>query len=155
MNTEVMFSSKSDDWSTPKEFYKALDAEFNFTYDPCPLKSKEDGLQTDWIGNIFINPPYSNIKAFLEKGLQELEKGNAKTLVYLVPARTDTKWFHEYVYNKAEIRFIRGRLKFGDSKNSAPFPSMLVIFKLSDLKDFEVELKQPNKFKLFFAKLFI
>lgn len=97
MNNNLMFSHKSDDYSTPKEFYKALDTEFNFTFDPCPLRSNEDGLQTDWVGNIFINPPYSNIKGFLEKGLSELEKGNAKTLVYLVPARTDTKWFWDYV----------------------------------------------------------
>lgn len=129
MNTEVMFSKKSDDWSTPKDFYNELDKEFNFTFDPCPLRGTEDGLQKDWFGNVFINPPYSNIKGFLEKGLEELNKGNATTLVYLVPARTDTKWFHDYVYNKAEIRFIKGRLKFGESKNSAPFPSMLVIFR--------------------------
>lgn len=129
MNTELMFSKKTDDWSTPKELYNKLNNEFNFTFDPCPLRSEEDGLNIDWVGNIFINPPYSNIKGFLEKGLNELKKGNANVLVYLVPARTDTKWFHEYVYNKAEIRFIKGRLKFGDSKNSAPFPSMLVIIK--------------------------
>lgn len=129
MNTEVIFSKKSDDWSTPVDFYNKLNTEFNFDFDPCPLKSSEDGLQKDWIGNIFINPPYSNIKAFLEKGLEELKKGNAKILVYLVPARTDTRWFHDYVYNKAEIRFVKGRLKFGESKNSAPFPSMVVIFR--------------------------
>lgn len=129
MNTELMFSKKTDNWSTPKDFYENLNKEFNFDFDPCPLESGENGLLVDWIGNIFINPPYSNIKDFLKKGLIELDKGNAKTLVYLIPSRTDTRWFHEYIYNKAEIRFIKGRLKFGDSKNSAPFPSMVVIFK--------------------------
>lgn len=123
-----MFSHKTDDWSTPKEFYDILDKEFSFDMDPCPLRSEEDGLNKDWKGNIFINPPYSNIRKFIEKGLDEIHKGNAKTLVYLVPARTDTKWFHDLVYNKTEIRFIKGRLKFGDSKNSAPFPSMVIIY---------------------------
>jgi hypothetical protein len=80
-------------------------------------------------GRVFINPPYSNIRGFLQKGLEELKRGNVELLVYLIPARTDTKWFHEFVYGKAEIRFIKGRLKFGNSKNSAPFPSMLVIYK--------------------------
>jgi len=129
MNVDLMFSKKTDDWSTPKDFYQELDKEFNFDFDPCPLRSTTDGLSIDWNGSVFINPPYSNIKAFLEKGITELSKGNAKQLVYLVPARTDTKWFHDLVYNKSEIRFIKGRLKFGDSKNSAPFPSMLIIFK--------------------------
>ena len=129
MNVDLMFSKKTDDWSTPKEFYQELNKEFSFDFDPCPLRSLTDGLNIDWNGNVFINPPYSNIRAFLEKGLSELSKGNVKQLVYLVPARTDTRWFHDLVYNKAEIRFIKGRLKFGDSKNSAPFPSMLVIYK--------------------------
>lgn len=127
--SEVVFSSKSDDWSTPSDLYIKLNGEFLFDFDPCPLHSKFNGLEIDWIGSIFINPPYSNIKGFLKKGIEELDKGNAHTLVYLVPSRTDTKWFHEFIYNKAEIRFIKGRLKFGDSKNSAPFPSMICVFK--------------------------
>lgn len=131
MNNDVLFSKKTDDWSTPKELFNELNKEFNFTYDPCPLRGLVDGLETDWIGNIFINPPYSNITAFLEKGMNELKNNNAQTLVYLLGSRTDTKWFHKYIYNNpnAEVRFIKGRLKFGNSKNSAPFPSMIVIFK--------------------------
>ena len=129
MNTELMFSHKTDNWSTPKDFYNVLNETFKFTFDPCPLRGKENGLELDWIGNIFINPPYSNIRKFIEKGLEEHKKGNAKLLVYLVPARTDTKWFHELVLNKFNIQFIKGRLKFGDSKNSAPFPSMLLILR--------------------------
>ena len=128
MNTEILFSHKTDNWSTPLSLYKQLDEEFNFNMDPCPLRSLTDGLDLDWKGNIFINPPYSNVEAFLKKGIEELEK-NANTLVYLLASRTDTKWFHKYIYNKAEIRFIKGRLKFGDNKNSAPFPSMIVIFR--------------------------
>jgi len=84
MNNEILFSAKSNDWSTPKDFYNKLDEEFKFDMDPCPLRSNEDGLDKDWIGNIFINPPYSNVGAFLDKGIQELEKGNTKLLVYFI-----------------------------------------------------------------------
>ena len=129
MNNQLFFSHKSDSWSTPGDLYDDLNNEFNFDFDPCPLDDNLNGLITPWRGNIFINPPYSNIAAFLNKGMVEIQSGNAKKLVYLLPVRTDTKWFHKYIYNKAEIRFIKGRLKFGDSKNSAPFPSMIVIFK--------------------------
>lgn len=129
MNSELMFSHKTDDWSTPKQFYNDLNEEFNFTYDPCPLRAEFDGLNEAWIGRVFINPPYSNIRAFISKGLEEIKQGNADVCVFLVPARTDTKWFHELVLDRAELRFIKGRLKFGESKNSAPFPSMLAIFK--------------------------
>ena len=139
MVSKTLFSKATDNWSTPTDFYKELDREFNFDSDPCPLNADFDSLvdSTLWVGSVFINPPYSNIKGFLEKGLSELEKGRAKTLVYLIPARTDTKWFHQYIYEPMrvgvdlyiEVRFIKGRLKFGGAKNSAPFPSMLVIFK--------------------------
>ena len=105
-----MFSHKSDDWSTPKDLYEALNEEFHFTFDPCPLRSEFDGLDIPWIGSIFVNPPYSNIKSFLSKGANELHEGNAKVIVYLVPARTDTKWFHEYVYNKQRV-YIKRKIK--------------------------------------------
>lgn len=128
---DVLFSSKSDDWSTPIDFYTKLNNEFNFNFDPCPLKSSINGLNISWNGNVFINPPYSNIEQFIKKGFYEFATGRSKTLVYLIPARTDTKWFHTYIYMNplVEIRFIKGRLKFGNSKNSAPFPSMLIILK--------------------------
>jgi site-specific DNA-methyltransferase (adenine-specific) len=128
-NTTGLMSSNKQDWSTPKDFYDKLNKEFCFTFDPCPLNPSFDGLKVDWVGNIFINPPYNNQRSFFEKGLEELKKGNAKLLVYLVPSRTDTKLFHELIYGKAEIRFIKGRLKFGGSNGSAPLPSMLVIFR--------------------------
>ena len=128
MVDRALFSSNTDDWSTPKDFYDKLNDEFNFTFDPCPLHSKVDGLKIEWGTSVFVNPPYSNIKDFLIKAHEELDK-ESKTIVFLVPSRTDTKWFHEYVYGKAELRFIKGRLKFGNAKNSAPFPSMLCIFK--------------------------
>lgn len=131
MVNKVLFSKASDNWATPQDFYDSISSEFDFNLDPCPLNAEHDALADnyEWKGVVYINPPYSNIRAFLEKGLSELKKGNAELLVYLVPARTCTKWFHDLVYNKAEIRFIKGRLKFGDSKNSAPFPSMLVIYR--------------------------
>jgi hypothetical protein len=119
------FSSASEHWATPAETYSALDSEFHFDYDPCPLRSEEDGLRQSWAGKrVYCNPPYGpKIRAFLERGLE------AEVAVFLIPARTDTKWMHEIVLLHAkEIRFLKGRLKFGDAKNSAPFPSMVVVF---------------------------
>lgn len=133
MNTDVMFSHKSDEWETPQDLFDRLDAEFHFDLDVCATDDnhkcakyytlKQDGLSQEWHGTVWCNPPYSNIKEWAKACY---EYGNA---VMLVPSRTDTKWFHDYVYNKSEIRFIKGRLKFGDSNNSAPFPSMIVIFR--------------------------
>ena len=125
-NTKVMFSSKSDNWTTPKDFYDKLNKEFDFDFDPCPVNPKFDGLKIEWGERNFVNPPYSQIKLWMEKGREEYRKG--KTVVFLVPSRTDTRWWHEYTPD-AEIRFIKGRLKFGDQKNSAPFPSCLIIFR--------------------------
>lgn len=122
-------SKKSDDWSTPKEFYDKWNKEFNFDFDPCPLHSDFDGLKINWGKRNFVNPPYSKVKDFLKKSLEELEKGNAELCVFLVFTNTDTAWFHDYVYGKAELRFIRGRLKFGGGENSAMRPSMLCIFR--------------------------
>ncbi len=140
MNTAVMFSSKTDLWATPQEFYDKLNAEFQFTLDPCATSQnakcekyytrKEDGLKQNWQGEtVFCNPPYGRvIKDWVKKCYEESRKENT-TVVMLIPARTDTSYFHDYIYNKAkEIRFIRGRLKFGNAKNSAPFPSMVVVF---------------------------
>jgi len=142
---EVLFSSQSDSWSTPIGLKNELDKEFNFDFDPCPLdlnpklsitlfdtdKEKKEvfnGLNVDWGSSNFVNPPYSDISNWMVKAYNEFKKD--KTVVLLVPSRTDTKWFHKYCLPYAtEIRFIKGRLKFGDAKNSAPFPSMLIIFK--------------------------
>jgi hypothetical protein len=129
MNNAPLFSSASDRWATPKAVYAALDSEFNFNFDPCPLDGDGDGLAPlfcEWRGKrVFCNPPYGpGIGDWLKRGLE------AELAVYLIPARTDTRWFHDIVLPHAiEIRFIRGRLKFGDAKNSAPFPSMIVIFR--------------------------
>mgnify|MGYP003333681821 CR=1 FL=1 len=128
MNTHVMFSAQSPHWATPAAVYEQLHAEFNFTLDPCPLHGDQnsDGLAISWRNHrVFCNPPYGPvILTWLAKSSE------ADLAVFLLPARTDTRWFHEAVLPKAaEIRFIKGRLKFGGSKNSAPFPSMIVIFK--------------------------
>ena len=140
MNTALMFSSKTDLWATPQEFFDELNSEFSFTLDPCatPENAKckkyytkvEDGLNQDWAGEtVFCNPPYGRaIKDWVKKCYEESRKSHT-TVVMLIPARTDTAYFHDYIYHKArEVRFIRGRLKFGNATNSAPFPSMVVVF---------------------------
>jgi len=141
MNKDVMFSTGKDDWETPPELFKKLDNEFHFTLDPCCTKStakcakyytkKDNGLAHDWQGEtVFVNPPYSSSEQdkWVKKCYEESQKPNT-TVVALLPARTDTKRFHKYIYGKAEIRFIQGRLKFVGAKSSAPFPSMIVIWK--------------------------
>lgn len=122
----VHFSSLTDDWKTPARVYQRLDEEFGFDFDPCPIGGS-DGLDIDWGNSNFVNPPYSKLKAWCKKAYEEHQKG--KTVVMLIPSRTDTYAWHEYIMKATEIRFIRGRLKFGDSKNSAPFPSAIVVFK--------------------------
>lgn len=140
MNTEVMFSSATDLWATPQAVFDQLNAEFHFNLDPCATPENAkcanyftidiDGLSQSWGGhNVFCNPPYGKALArWVKKAYEESKKPNT-TVVMLIPARTDTRYFHEYIYHKAkEIHFIKGRLKFGESKNSAPFPSMVVVF---------------------------
>lgn len=127
--SRVVFSSSSDHWATPAAVYGALNDEFKFTFDPCPLNSETDGLKGAWGGAVYCNPPYSKIPEFIKKGLYHLSVGDAQVLVYLLPSRTDTAWFHDYCLKASEIRFCRGRLKFGNAKFNAPFPSMMVIFR--------------------------
>lgn len=126
---ELQGTRDSDNYATPKKFFAKINSEFNFDFDPCPFKSSFDGLVLDWVGNIYVNPPYSNIEPFVRKGIEELKNGNAKICVYLIPVRSDTKYWHELIMNYAkEIRFVKGRLNFNDSKTPAPFPCVLVIF---------------------------
>lgn len=122
----VLFSSASDEWTTPEETYRALDAEFGFKDDPCPLGGNVSGLLREWGSPCFVNPPYSDIGPWMERALLEAQAG--KTVVLLVPSRTCTRWWHDYALKATEIRFIRGRLKFGGAKTGAPFPSAVVIF---------------------------
>jgi phage N-6-adenine-methyltransferase len=135
----TMFSSKDMTWETPIELFNKLNDEFNFTLDVCALKETAkcdkffspeiDGLKQDWSNNVcWMNPPYGRqIQLWLEKAYNESLK-DSTTVVCLIPSRTDTKYWHNYCMNASEIRFIKGRLKFGNSKNSAPFPSAIVIF---------------------------
>jgi hypothetical protein len=120
-----MMTSLSPHWATPKWLYDELDKEFNFDFDPCPLQSSTDGLLIPWKKVNYINPPYGrSIGLWIKKAYE-----SGSVCVMLLPARTDTKWFHEYCMKADEIRWVKGRLKFGDAKNSAPFPSMIVIFR--------------------------
>jgi phage N-6-adenine-methyltransferase len=129
MNTKVMFSSANDSWKTPSDVYDKLNEEFAFDFDPCPLNDNPDvdGLCIDWGKSNFVNPPYSTIKDWCKKAYDEYQKG--KIVVMLIPSRTDTKYWHDYIMKATEIRFIKGRLKFGNATNSAPFPSAVIIFK--------------------------
>lgn len=163
MNTAVMFSSAKDEWETPRAFFLELDVEFGFEMDvaattdnakmlPC-ITAERDALSVDWYDEFhreaaaaaraegvqppicWMNPPYSRCREFIAKAAQETQKGC--TVVCLVPSRTDTRWWHEHVWDAAqhrprpgvEVRFIKGRLKFGGSTNSAPFPSVVIVFR--------------------------
>ncbi len=132
----VHFSSKTDDWATPQSVFDKLNDEFHFTLDPCAdaenakctkfFTKEDDGLQQSWhFERVFCNPPYGRV---IGDWVRKMAEGGARPCVGLLPARTDTRWFHDYIYGKAKIRFIRGRIKFGGHRNSAPFPSMIVIW---------------------------
>lgn len=140
--TKAMFSRESDEWETPQDLYDALNLEFKFSLDAAATQEnrkclhyiprESDALTAPWfdiVGTkpIWLNPPYSKIGQFMEKAYREAEKGC--TVVCLIPSRTDTRWWHDYVMKAQEIRLIKGRLKFGGSTNSAPFPSAIVIFR--------------------------
>jgi phage N-6-adenine-methyltransferase len=157
VNTTVMFSAAKDDWATPQDLFATLHVEFQFEWDAAANVSNakcggyayfgpdhrvpdyQDALKVDWYHHtrrrFWLNPPYSRCREFVAKAAAEAKRG--ALVVALVPARTDTRWFHDYVWDGVrhqarpgvEVRFLRGRLKFGDAKNSAPFPSMLVVFR--------------------------
>ena len=135
---KVHFSSKTNEWETPQELFDELDREFTFTLDPCATPDNKkcpryftkdvDGLTQPWQGTVFMNPPYGReIPKWIKKAYEESLRG--ATIVCLVPARTDTAYWHDYIFPYAEVRFIRGRVKFGGGKHSAPFPSAIAIFR--------------------------
>jgi site-specific DNA-methyltransferase (adenine-specific) len=133
----VHYSSKTPEWATPQDFFNRVQEEFGLEVDVCAnnsntklpkFYSKEvNGLAQDWSGiRAWMNPPYGReIGKWTEKAL----RGGAAIVVALLPARTDTRWFHDHIYGKAEIRFVKGRIKFGGHENAAPFPNMIVIWK--------------------------
>ena len=141
---EVLFSRKSDEWQTPKDVFDELNAEFHFNLDPCAsienhkcdyyFTVNEDGLQKNWGGyRVFCNPPYRKIGEWVRKCYEESLKPNT-IVVMLIPARTDTKYFHDYIMHRSEVRFVRGRLRFNGSDTNAPFPSMVVVFRAAGVQ---------------------
>lgn len=136
-DTKAMFTSGRDDWRTPTAMFDALNKEFFFNVDLCADENNHlcaeyytkdrDGLNADLRGKrVFCNPPYGKT---LGKWVRKCAESKAEVAVMLIPARTDTAWFHDYVWGKAEVRFIRRRIRFDGSTTDAPFPSMIVIFK--------------------------
>lgn len=134
----VHFSSESNEWATPQALFDELNQEFGFTLDAAAsdknykvstyFTEKDDALTKDWLGTVWLNPPYGRqIKDFIAKAYSESNK-HGSTIVCLIPSRTDTAYWHDYVMKAKEIRYIRGRLKFNNHQNSAPFPSAIVIF---------------------------
>lgn len=138
---KVIWSADKDEWATSQDFYDGLNDKYSFTLDPCADSTNakcskfytmnDDGLSKDWGGEtVFCNPPYSKAKEWMQKAYEESKKPNTR-IVMLIPARTDVRYFHDYCMDGSvcsEIILIKGRLKFGGSKNAAPFPSILVIF---------------------------
>lgn len=135
----VVFSRRSDEWETPQALFDELDKEFQFDLDPCATSqnhkcpkyytAEEDGLSQNWGGyRVFCNPPYSNIGAWVKKCHDEGTKDNT-LVVMLIPSRTVTRYFHDYINHRAEIRFVNGRRRFSEAKQGATFPSMIVIFR--------------------------
>lgn len=135
--TAYMPQAETVEWATPQDLFDELDQEFGFTLDVCATSEnakcatfftkEQNGLIQNWGGVCWMNPPYGRvINDWMKKAWEEHEKG--ATVVALVPSRTDTKWFHNYAL-KGEVRFIKGRLKFGGSEDAAPFPNCIVIFR--------------------------
>ena len=144
MKNKASLTSNTDEWSTPQDFFDTLNKEFNFTLDPCSTNEnhkcsryytlEDDGLSKNWGGErVFVNPPYSRI---------------SDIVVLLIPSRTDTRYFHDYILYRSEIRFVKGRLKFGEQSNSAPFPSMIVIFRGAKMQENNNFLNQISLFDL-------
>ena len=142
---KVLFSSEKMDWCTPQAFFDRLDGEFHFVLDAAATKENakcqrfftpdDDALAQSWNcgGAVFCNPPYGRAIGRWCKKAWEESREMRNPVVMLIPARTDTRYFHDYIYGKAEVRFVRGRLKFedekGNAKANAPFPSMVVVWR--------------------------
>ena len=140
LNTKVLFSSKEEKWATPQDLFDKLNDEFHFTLDAAAspdnakcanyFTEEQNGLVQSWGGHtVWCNPPYCRKTGLWVKKAYEEHQRTGCTVVMLLPSRTDVRWFHDYILGKAEIRFIKGRLKFGGSKNSAPFASIVVIYR--------------------------
>jgi site-specific DNA-methyltransferase (adenine-specific) len=139
MISPSLYSSRTEEWPTPQSFFDHLNAEFHFTLDPSAtaenakcatfFTKRDDGLLQDWGRHtVFRNPPYGKqIRQWAGKCYEASHSG--ATVVLLAHSRTDTRWFHDWVYGRADLRFVRGRLKFGTSNQSAPFPSLVAVYR--------------------------
>ena len=136
-NLTVHFSSATDLWETPQEFFNKYNDIYHFTLDVCATKEntkcknfftkEQDGLVQKWTGICWMNPPYGReIGKWIKKAYESSQEG--ATVVCLIPARTDTRWWHDYIMQTGIITFIKGRLKFGGHANAAPFPNAIVVF---------------------------
>ena len=143
MISDSLYSSKTGMWETPQDFYDRLNNEFSFSTDVCAITANAkcknffspdiNALTQPWTGTCWMNPPYGRkINLWVEKAYESALNG--ATIVCLLPARTDTRWFQDYCLKSSDIRFVRGRLKFGGSQNSAPFPSVVVVFSPKTIK---------------------
>jgi phage N-6-adenine-methyltransferase len=150
---KVHYTSEKQTWETPQDFFDLLDSEFHFDVDVCAEHETakcntyytvgDDGLSEEWSGICWMNPPYGRkIGKWLKKAY-ESSQAHGATVVCLIPARTDTAWWHDYVMKASEIRFVRGRLKFGGVTNSAPFPNAVVVFRpAAAMMGFEVKTQE-------------
>jgi len=139
-NLKGCFLSNTDDWKTPKEIYNYFISKGYI--DPCPYKSEVDNLKIDLGGvNLFINPPYSDIKSWVDYALNHIKKHKENNIVFLIPSRTDTKYFQKMLTENVDmgIYFIKGRLHFNESKNSAPFPSCIIKLEMPKGKKYILE----------------
>lgn len=165
MINRVHYSMQSDEWETPQVLFEKLNLIYHFDIDVAASKdntkckyyfSKEqDGLIKKWVGTCWCNPPYSKLKAWIKKAYEESLQG--VTIVMLIPARTDTKAWHDYIFPNAKIEFLKGRLKFSNSKNSAPFPSAIVVFGMIKTEQFagdfiKSQKEMPPEFEKSFKK---
>jgi site-specific DNA-methyltransferase (adenine-specific) len=152
----IHYSSNTNEWATPQDFFDILDNEFRFTLDPCATHKNhkcekyytidDDGLAKSWLGEtVFMNPPYGRVIKHWVKKAHDEAKQNGATVVALIPARTDTRYWHEYIHNIADIRFLKGRLKFGDATTSAPFPSAVVVWGAGEPTYRTMEAAQRNE----------
>lgn len=141
-----MFTSDADDWTTPDDFYAVLDREFSFTLDPCAyphtakcarfFTKEDDGLRQEWRGSVFVNPPYGRVIGAWVRKAYEAAQTTADVVVMLIPARTCSRYWHDYCMKAAEIRFVKGRLRFGcqqsAKQDNAPFPNAVIVFRRGD-----------------------
>jgi phage N-6-adenine-methyltransferase len=136
---DVIFKSNSDEWATPEYLVAQFSELFGpFDLDPCatPQNAKtgefftkyQNGLQRKWFGRVWMNPPYSEVAEWMQKAYESVDRGDCERVVCLVPARTDTRWWHDWVAGKGTVMFLKGRVKFGDAKFSAPFPSAIIVY---------------------------